>query len=106
MGGHSQRTLIKIVTWADDLSAPAEIARVAGNPALEPLLSVFRTRSRRHQIFTLPEGPEIKRVSDAGHREIAGAIAQRDPVAAAAAASAHIAHSEKWVRHLLELERD
>jgi GntR family transcriptional repressor for pyruvate dehydrogenase complex len=83
----------------------SEVARVAGNPALESLLTVFRTRSRRHQIFTLPEGPDIKRVSDAGHREILSAIGRRDPVAAASAAAEHIAHSEKWLRHLLDLER-
>ncbi|MFD8569058.1 FadR/GntR family transcriptional regulator [Streptomyces sp. NPDC059639] len=83
----------------------SEIARVAGNPALESLLTVFRTRSRRHQIFTLPEGVDIKRVSDAGHREIVGAIGRHDPVAAASAAAAHIAHSEKWLRHLLAQER-
>jgi DNA-binding FadR family transcriptional regulator len=77
------------------------IARTGGNPTLCSLLTVFRARSRRYQIFTMPEGAEIKRVSDAGHREIATAIANRDPRAAADAAAAHIAHSERWMRLLL-----
>ncbi|MFJ7490470.1 FadR/GntR family transcriptional regulator [Streptomyces sp. NPDC097727] len=79
----------------------AEIARVGGNPTLKSLLGVFRARSRTYQVFTLPEGPRIKRSSDEDHRAIATAIANRDPVAAAAAASAHVAHTERWLHAFL-----
>lgn len=79
----------------------AEIARVGGNPTLKSLLAVFRSRSRNYQVFTLSEGSRIKRASDEDHRAIATAIANRDPVAAAAAASAHVAHTEKWLHALL-----
>jgi GntR family transcriptional repressor for pyruvate dehydrogenase complex len=92
-----------------DHSFHAEIARIGGNPTLESLLGVFRARSRAYQVFTLPEGPHIKRASDEDHRAIATAIANRDPVAAAAAASAHVAHTEKWLHaflsHVTEADR-
>jgi DNA-binding FadR family transcriptional regulator len=84
-----------------DHSFHSEIARIGGNPTLESLLGVFRARSRAYQVFTLPEGPHIKRASDEDHRAIATAIANRDPVAAAAAASAHVAHTEKWLHAFL-----
>ncbi|MEV6110381.1 FCD domain-containing protein [Streptomyces sp. NPDC051940] len=76
----------------------AGIARIAGNPALGALIDVFRTRSRKYQMFTLPEGAELKRRSDADHRVILAALADRDPAAAAAAAQAHVAQTERWLR--------
>jgi DNA-binding FadR family transcriptional regulator len=89
-----------------DQAFHAEIAHVGGNPTLKSLLDVFRSRSRNYQVFTLPEGAQIKRASDEDHRAIATAIAGRDPVAAAAAASAHVAHTEKWLHALLPGFRD
>ncbi|CDR17571.1 FadR/GntR family transcriptional regulator [Streptomyces iranensis] len=76
----------------------AEIATAAGNPALASLLSVFRARSRKYQIFTLPEGEQMRRKSDEDHRVLATAIADRDPRAAAGAAEAHVAQTERWLR--------
>lgn len=76
----------------------AEIARSGGNPALAALLSVFRARSRKYQVFTLPEGPQLRRRSDEDHRVLAAAIADRDPGAAAGAAEAHVAQTERWLR--------
>ncbi|MCW2805494.1 MAG: GntR family transcriptional regulator, transcriptional repressor for pyruvate dehydrogenase complex [Propionibacteriaceae bacterium] len=78
----------------------AMFASAAGNPTLASLLGVFRSRSRNYQIFTFPSGPEIKRVSDEGHRAIANAISARDAGAAASAASAHVAQTEVWLRRL------
>lgn len=75
----------------------AEIARIGGNPSMEALLAVFRSRSRHYQVFTLPEGPEFRRVSDADHEAIVAALANRDPAGAASAAAAHIARSERWL---------
>jgi DNA-binding FadR family transcriptional regulator len=65
---------------------------------------VFRARSRSYQVFTLPDGPHIKRASDEDHRAIATALSNRDPVAAAGAASAHVAHTEKWLTAFLRQE--
>ncbi|MGW2341622.1 FadR/GntR family transcriptional regulator [Streptomyces sp. NPDC001661] len=78
-----------------------EIARIGANPTLAALISVFRSRSRKYQIFTLPEGPHLRRRSDEGHRELTRAIADRDPAAATCAAHAHVAQAERWLRELM-----
>ncbi|MFJ9086669.1 FadR/GntR family transcriptional regulator [Streptomyces sp. NPDC102384] len=78
-----------------------EIARIGGNPTLAALISVFRSRSRKYQIFTLPEGPHLRRRSDEGHRELARAISDRDPAAATCAAHTHVAQAEQWLRELM-----
>ena len=75
--------------------------RAAGNPALASLLAVFRSRSRKYQVFTLPEGPDLRHKSDEDHRVLATAIADRDPGAAAGAAEAHVAQTERWLRALM-----
>ncbi|MFB7496453.1 FadR/GntR family transcriptional regulator [Streptomyces sp. NPDC056161] len=75
----------------------SEIARIAGNPSIESLLAVLSDRSRAYQVYLLPEGPAMKRESDAGHRAIAESLTQRDPAAAAAAAAAHLACSARWL---------
>ncbi len=74
------------------------IAQIGGNPTLMALLGVFRSRSRSYQVFELPDGPELKRISDLGHRAIAQAIVGRDPIAASVAAAAHVAQTEAWLR--------
>ena len=89
-----------------DLSAELDhrfhalFAGAAGNPTLASLLGVFRSRSRNYQIFATASGPEIKRVSDRGHRAIASAIASGDPGAAETAAAGHVAETERWLRLL------
>ncbi|MFE3215032.1 FadR/GntR family transcriptional regulator [Streptomyces antimycoticus] len=75
-----------------------EIARIGGNPTLVSLLAVFRARSRKYQVFNLPDGPELRRKSDEDHRVLAQAIADRDPGAAAGAAESHVAQTERWLR--------
>lgn len=81
-----------------DAQFHSAIAAIGGNPTLMALLGVFRSRSRAYQVFELPDGPELKRISDQGHRAIADAIVQRDPVAASVAAAAHVAQTEVWLR--------
>ncbi|MFE9738525.1 FadR/GntR family transcriptional regulator [Streptomyces sp. NPDC006477] len=73
----------------------AEIARVGGSPSTQALLTVFRSRSRHHRVFALPDGPEFERAGDEDHRAIVAALANRDPAAAASAAAAHIARGER-----------
>lgn len=85
-------------TFAPNQRFHAEIAKAGGNLAIEAMLEVFRTRSHSYQVYDLPEGAQIKRASDDDHRVIAEAIANRDPVAAATAAAAHAAHTERWLR--------
>ncbi|MFB9311199.1 DNA-binding FadR family transcriptional regulator [Agromyces hippuratus] len=74
------------------------IAKLAGNAALVELLRTFRSRSRAYQVFDLPSGPDMKQVSDRGHREILSALVNRDPASAEAAAAAHVAQTEQWLR--------
>lgn len=76
------------------------IARTAGNATLTALLQVFRSRSRAYDVFSLPAGDELRRVSNRGHRAMTEAILSRDPVGAAGAASAHVAQTEEWLRVL------
>lgn len=76
----------------------AAIAQLGGNPTLMAFLGVFRSRSRAYQVFELPDGPALKRISDLGHRAIADAIVGRDPIAASTAAAAHVAQTEAWLR--------
>lgn len=74
------------------------ISGVAGNEALTSLIDVLRSRSRAYRISEPEDAAELKVHSDAGHRAILRGLAAADPVAASAAASAHVAYTEYWVR--------
>ncbi|MEV8249580.1 FCD domain-containing protein [Microbacterium sp. NPDC076768] len=74
------------------------ISQVAGNDALTSLINVLRSRSRAYRISEPSDAAELKIHSDAGHRAILRGLAEADPVAASAAASAHVAYTEYWVR--------
>ncbi|WP_314428177.1 FCD domain-containing protein [uncultured Microbacterium sp.] len=74
------------------------ISRIAGNDALTSLIDVLRSRSRAYRIPDADDAAELKLHSDAGHRAILRGLAAADPVAASAAASAHVAQTEYWVR--------
>ncbi|WP_275005893.1 FadR/GntR family transcriptional regulator [Promicromonospora iranensis] len=71
------------------------VARLGGNESLGAMVSVLRSRSRAYPV---PLTDETKRISDAGHRTILGAVTAHDPVAASVAAAAHVAQSEVWLR--------
>ncbi len=104
---------VKLIRLIDDMEATddpglassldaefhAAIDSIGGNPTLMALLGVFRSRSRAYQIFDLPDGLELKQISDRGHRAIADAIVSHDPVAASVAAASHVAQTEAWLRH-------
>lgn len=81
-----------------DATFHTRIARAGGSPTLVAFLDVLRTRSRSYQMFGMPDGPTIMRISNAAHRAIAEAVAGRDPAAAATAAGAHVAQTEAWLR--------
>lgn len=80
------------------------ISGVAGNEALTSLIDVLRSRSRAYRISDPEDAAELKVHSDAGHRAILRGLAAADPVAASAAASAHVAYTEYWVRRYSGLE--
>ena len=74
------------------------ISEVAGNDALTSLINVLRSRSRAYRIPNAGDAAQLKSHSDEGHRAILRGLAEADPVAASAAASAHVAYTEYWVR--------
>lgn len=73
------------------------ITAAAGHDALTALLDVLRSRLRAHRISNADDAAEMKLHSDAGHRAILRALEAADPVAAATAATTHVAHTEYWV---------
>lgn len=80
------------------------ISRIAGNEALTSLIDVLRSRSRAYRIHDVHDAAELKLHSDAGHRAILRGLADADPVAASAAASAHVAYTEYWVRKYTDVD--
>ena len=74
------------------------VAAMAGNAALTSLVEVLRSRSREFRIEDPVDAAELKFHSDAGHRAILRGVAAKDPVAAGAAAAAHVAQTEFWLR--------
>ncbi|GAA2818432.1 FadR/GntR family transcriptional regulator [Kribbella solani] len=77
------------------------ICTAGGNPTVTALTDVIRGRGGHYRIFEPgTDFDAIKQTSDRGHRAILAAITTRDPAAAATAASAHIAQTERWLRAL------
>jgi DNA-binding FadR family transcriptional regulator len=72
----------------------------AGNPTIAAFVKVFRSTSSGYNIFSGDNADAARAASDAGHRVIVEAITARDPMAAQAAASAHVAETERWLRKL------
>ena len=76
------------------------ILSLGGNGALGAMVSVLRSRSRAYRLFPSADGAAVKTLSDAGHRAILRGLEARDPVAASAAAAAHVSQTEAWLRKL------
>ncbi|GAA1549031.1 FadR/GntR family transcriptional regulator [Kribbella hippodromi] len=84
-----------------DAAFHGAICTAGGNPTVTALTDVIRGRGGHYRIFEPGTDFEaIKQSSDRGHRAILAAITTRDPAAAATAASAHIAQTERWLRAL------
>lgn len=83
-----------------------KITAMAGNEALTSLIDVLRSRSRAYRITDAEDAAELKVHSDAGHRAILRGLAAADPVAASAAASAHVSHTEFWIRRYSGLDQE
>jgi DNA-binding FadR family transcriptional regulator len=84
-----------------DVAFHAVIARAAGNPVLTSLLASLATRTLRVRLWHGRAADDALDVTREEHRRIFEAIMQGDPELARAAASAHIASGERWLREQL-----
>jgi GntR family transcriptional repressor for pyruvate dehydrogenase complex len=81
-----------------DVAFHAVIARAAGNSVLASLLASLSTRTMRIRLW---HGRSVSALDETReeHGRIAEALAAGDPELARAAATAHIASGERWLRH-------
>jgi len=85
-----------------DVAFHAVIARATGNPVLISLLASLSTRMLRVRLWHGRAADSALDVTREEHRRIYEAIMQRDPELARAAATAHIASGERWLRRQVE----
>jgi len=85
-----------------DIAFHACIAAAAGNVVLASLLDTFSARTYRARHLNAGLGLEEALVrSRASHRRIYEAVVARDPEAARASASAHVANLAGWLRNVV-----
>jgi GntR family transcriptional regulator, transcriptional repressor for pyruvate dehydrogenase complex len=85
-----------------DIAFHASIAAGAGNLVLASLLDTFSARTYRARHLRAGLGLDDALVrSQAAHRRIYEAVVSRDPEAARASASAHVANLAGWLRSVL-----
>ena len=86
---------------ANDLEFHGRIAAGAGNPLMCSLLETLSGRTQRARTWRgLTQDSAVERTLEE-HRGIQRALASRDPEAARAWATVHIAGVEDWLRHAL-----
>lgn len=81
-----------------DVAFHAVIARAAGNAVLASLLASLATRTMRARLWHGRQAAGALDETRDEHRRIFEAIMAGDPELARAAATAHIASSERWLR--------
>ena len=81
-----------------DVAFHAVIARAAGNAVLASLLSSLSTRTMRVRLWHGRAADQALDETREEHRRIYEAIIAGDPELARAAATAHIASGERWLR--------
>jgi DNA-binding FadR family transcriptional regulator len=85
-----------------DIAFHATIAAGAGNKIMASLLDTFSARTYRARRLNAGLGLEEALVRGrVAHRSIYDAVAARDPEAARASASAHVANLASWLRNVL-----
>jgi GntR family transcriptional regulator, transcriptional repressor for pyruvate dehydrogenase complex len=84
-----------------DVAFHAVIARAAGNAVLTSLLASLSTRTMRVRLWRGRRVDNALDVTRDEHRRIYEAIVSGDPELARAAATAHIASGERWLRSQL-----
>jgi GntR family transcriptional repressor for pyruvate dehydrogenase complex len=88
-----------------DVAFHAVIARAAGNAVLSSLLASLATRTMRARLWHGREADGALDETRAEHRRIYEAIVAGDPELARAAATAHIASSERWLKGRLDARK-
>jgi GntR family transcriptional regulator, transcriptional repressor for pyruvate dehydrogenase complex len=81
-----------------DVDFHAVVARATGNTFLTSLLASLSSRTRRMRMWRAREVDNALDVTRDEHRRIYEAIVAGDPELARAAAMAHIASGERWLR--------
>jgi GntR family transcriptional repressor for pyruvate dehydrogenase complex len=84
-----------------DVAFHAVVAHAAGNSVLSSLLDSLSTRTVRARIWRGKADEQALDATRAEHARICEAIAARDPELARAAATAHVANAEWWLRQNL-----
>jgi DNA-binding FadR family transcriptional regulator len=84
-----------------DVAFHAVVARAAGNTVLTSLLSSLSTRTMRVRLWHGRTADDALDETREEHRRIFEAIIAGDPELARAAATAHIASGERWLRSQL-----
>jgi DNA-binding FadR family transcriptional regulator len=105
-GKEALRTKLEQMTEAEtveelveaDVDFHAIIARATGNTFLTSLLASLSSRTMRARIWRGREVDNVLDVTRDEHRRVYEAIAGGDPELARAAAMAHIASGERWLR--------
>ncbi len=85
-----------------DVEFHRSIVQASGNQTLVSLLDALFTRTARARIWRGIWDRGALDWTYAQHELIVEALAQRDATLATAAATVHVAASERWIRHLLE----
>jgi len=85
-----------------DVRFHRSIVEASGNQTLVSLLEALFSRTARARIWRGIWDRGALDWTYAQHEVIVEALAQRDPTLATAAATVHVAASERWIRHLLE----
>jgi GntR family transcriptional regulator, transcriptional repressor for pyruvate dehydrogenase complex len=88
-----------------DVAFHAVIAKAAGNAVLTSLLASLATRTMRARLWHGREADGALEETRNEHRQIYEAIMAGDPDLARAAAAAHIASSERWLKGQLATVR-
>jgi GntR family transcriptional regulator, transcriptional repressor for pyruvate dehydrogenase complex len=103
---HLMRAMRRTTTGEDLIALDVEFHRAvvaaSGNQTLVSLLEALFTRTARARIWRGIWDRGTLEWTYAQHDFIVEALAQRDPALAQAAATVHVAASEKWIRHVLE----
>lgn len=89
-----------------DVEFHRSIVEASGNQTLVSLLEALFTRTARARIWRGIWDRDALDWTYAQHDVIVDALAQRDSTLAAAAATVHVAASERWIRHLLESDEE